>query len=127
MAEPRYARFEPQTLSFPDELSANNNREWFKENKTRYEEQVLDVALRFIHSTHDPLHDIAPHFVAQATRISGLLMRAYRSGAGVHWGWHVAPRIESAARDSRENCSEAGRPAHAFPMQVCWCAVLANC
>ena len=78
MAEPRYAKFEPQTLSFLDDLCANNNREWFKENKSRYEEQVLDVALRFIQSMHDPLYDIAPHFVAQATRIGGSLMRVYR-------------------------------------------------
>ena len=78
MAKPRYARFEPETLKFLEELAANNNREWFKENKSRYEEQVLDVALRFIDSMHDPLHDIAPHFVAQATRVGGSLMRVYR-------------------------------------------------
>lgn len=78
MPAPRYARFDPATLTFLEELSANNNREWFKENKARYEEQVLDVALKFIQSMHDPLHDIAPHFVAQATRMGGSLMRVYR-------------------------------------------------
>ena len=78
MAAARYARFEPATIRFLEELAANNNREWFKENKSRYEEQVLDVALRFIDSMHDPLHDIAPHFVAQATRVGGSLMRVYR-------------------------------------------------
>ena len=74
----RYATFPPETLRFLEQLAANNNRDWFKENKTRYEEQVLDVALRFIQSMHDPLHDIAPHFVAQATRVGGSLMRVYR-------------------------------------------------
>lgn len=78
MAKSRYASFEPETLKFLNELAANNNREWFKENKSRYEEQVLDVALRFIDSMHDPLRDIAPHFVAQATRVGGSLMRVYR-------------------------------------------------
>lgn len=78
MSVPRYAKFDPQTLAFLDELAANNNREWFKENKSRYEEQVLDVALRFIQSMHDPLYEIAPHFVAQPTRIGGSLMRVYR-------------------------------------------------
>jgi len=78
MSAPRYARFEPSTLAFLDQLAANNNREWFKENKSRYEEQVLDVALRFIQSMQDPLHGIAPHFVAQPTRIGGSLMRVYR-------------------------------------------------
>lgn len=78
MPAPRYAKFELETLAFLDELLVNNNREWFKENKTRYEEQVLDVALRFIQSMQDPLAVIAPHFVAQATRIGGSLMRVYR-------------------------------------------------
>ncbi len=78
MSVPRYAKFEPHTISFLEELSANNNREWFKENKSRYEEQVLDVALRFIQSMQDPLAEIAPHFVAHATRVGGSLMRVYR-------------------------------------------------
>ena len=78
MSVPRYAKFEPETLAFLDELSANNNREWFKENKSRYEEQVLDIALRFIQSMQDPLADMAPHFVAQPTRVGGSLMRVYR-------------------------------------------------
>jgi uncharacterized protein (TIGR02453 family) len=75
---PRYARFVPETLAFLEALAANNNREWFKDNKSRYEEQVLDVALRFIQSMQDPLADIAPHFVATPTRVNGSLMRVYR-------------------------------------------------
>ena len=78
MAAPRYARFDVATVRFLEELAANNNRDWFKGNKSRYEEQVLDVALRFIQSMQDPLHEMAPHFVAQATRMGGSLMRVYR-------------------------------------------------
>lgn len=78
MSVPRYAKFEPETLKFLEELAANNEREWFKANKSRYEEQVLDVALRFIQSMQEPLHEMAPHFVAQATRMGGSLMRVYR-------------------------------------------------
>ena len=78
MAASRYAGFDEDTLKFLRELSKNNNREWFKANKSRYEEQVLDVALRFIMSMQDPLTEIAPRFVAQATRVGGSLMRVYR-------------------------------------------------
>jgi uncharacterized protein (TIGR02453 family) len=78
VSAPRYARFGAETIQFLEQLAANNNREWFKENKTRYEEQVLDVALRFIQSMQDPLHEMAPHFVAQPTRMGGSLMRVYR-------------------------------------------------
>ncbi|MEM7432469.1 MAG: DUF2461 domain-containing protein [Pseudomonadota bacterium] len=78
MGKTRYTGFEPETLQFLTELAANNDREWFKANKSRYDEQVLDVALRFIDSMQDPLDEIAPHFVAQATRMGGSLMRVYR-------------------------------------------------
>ena len=78
MAAGRYAGFNAETVAFLEELSRNNNREWFKENKSRYEELVLDVALRFIQSMQDPLAEISPHFVAQATRMGGSLMRVYR-------------------------------------------------
>lgn len=78
MVASRYASFDPETIRFLEELAANNNREWFKEHKARYEEDVLDVALRFIQSMQDPLADIAPHFVAMPTRMGGSLMRVYR-------------------------------------------------
>jgi uncharacterized protein (TIGR02453 family) len=78
MAASRYSTFEPATLKFLGELKANNNREWFSANKTRYEQDVLDVALRFIQSMQDPLEDIAPHFTAVPKRLGGSLMRVYR-------------------------------------------------
>jgi uncharacterized protein (TIGR02453 family) len=78
MAQSRYVAFEKETLGFLEELADNNNREWFAANKPRYEEHVLDVALRFIQSMQEPLNEIAPHFVAQPTRVGGSLMRVYR-------------------------------------------------
>jgi uncharacterized protein (TIGR02453 family) len=78
MATPRNARFAPDTVKFLAELSANNSREWFNANKSRYEEHVLDAALRFIASMQKPLADIAPHFVALPMRVGGSLMRIYR-------------------------------------------------
>ncbi len=78
MAASRYAGFRPETLKFLKELKKNNNRDWFNENKPRYEEQVLDVALHFIQSMQDPLKDIAPHFTAIPNRMGGSLMRVYR-------------------------------------------------
>ena len=78
MSASRYVGFTPATITFLEQLSSNNNRDWFNANKTRYEEQVLDVALRFIQSMQDPLAEIAPHFVATPTRVNGSLMRVYR-------------------------------------------------
>lgn len=78
VAGPRYASFKPSTIKFLKQLKANNNRDWFNENKRRYEEEVLDVALNFIQSMHDPLLEIAPHFTAIPKRMGGSLMRVYR-------------------------------------------------
>lgn len=74
----RYASFTRQTLTFLEQLSRNNDREWFNEHKPRYERDVLDVSLRFIASMQDPLAEIAPHFEAIPERQGGSLMRIYR-------------------------------------------------
>ncbi len=78
MTATRYAIFKPETIKFLRELKKNNNRAWFSENKPRYEEDVLDVALNFIQSMHDPLNAFAPHFTAIPKRMGGSLMRVYR-------------------------------------------------
>lgn len=78
MVTPRYVGFKPETLKFLRDLKKNNNRDWFNENKPRYEEQILDVALHFIQSMQGPLKEIAPHFTAVPKRIGGSLMRVYR-------------------------------------------------
>lgn len=74
----RYAAFKPETIRFLEELSRNNNREWFNEHKPRYENDVLDVALTFIQSMQEPLEGFAPHFTAIPKRMGGSLMRVYR-------------------------------------------------
>lgn len=78
MAASRYVAFRPETIAFLRELKANNNRDWFTEHKSRYEADVLDVALDFIQSMHDPLQSIAPRFTAIPKRMGGSLMRVYR-------------------------------------------------
>ena len=75
---PRYVGFDRTSIDFLEQLAANNDREWFAQNKARYEEQVLDVALRFIQSMQEPLAQIAPHFTAIPQRVGGSLMRVYR-------------------------------------------------
>ncbi len=94
MASGRYAGFKPETLEFLRELKKNNNRDWFKENKSRYEEQVLDVALHFIQSMQDPLREITPHFTAIPKRMGGSLTRPPRGFDEEH------PMIEDIKRKS---------------------------
>ncbi len=66
-------------LDFMVELAENNNREWFAENKKRYEALVKDPALAFISDFEGPLQSqVSPHFVAVAKAQGGSLFRIYR-------------------------------------------------
>lgn len=70
--------FTPKTLKFLKELEANNNREWFQDNKTRYETEVMEPAFAFISEIGGALPKISKHFVAIPKRTGGSLMRVYR-------------------------------------------------
>jgi len=75
MAE-RY--FTPSLFKFLKELEANNKREWFNDNKARYEEHVKDPALRFIADFGPHLKKISPHFRADPRANGGSMFRIYR-------------------------------------------------
>lgn len=70
--------FKPLTVSFLQELSDNNNRNWFSQNKHRYEKDVLTPALDYISAMSEPLAKISSNFTAIPKRIGGSLMRIYR-------------------------------------------------
>lgn len=75
---PRFTGFPPATLKFLQDLESNNNREWFQDNKPRYEQVVLEPALDFIATMGPKLQAISEHFVAMPKRVGGSLMRVYR-------------------------------------------------
>ena len=70
--------FSKELLKFLKQLSQHNDRDWFQENKPRYEEHFMETALSFIRAMEKPLHKISPHFQAIAKRSGGSLMRIYR-------------------------------------------------
>ena len=70
--------FTRATFTFLTELSRNNNREWFNDNKQRYEESVRGPALAFIADIAPELQLIAPRFLATPKKLGGSLMRVYR-------------------------------------------------
>ena len=70
--------FEPSLIKFLKQLEKNNKREWFQENKHRYESDVLAPALDFIDAMEGPLKKVSPHFRAIPKRMGGSLMRVYR-------------------------------------------------
>ena len=70
--------FTQATFRFLKDLEVNNNREWFNENKARYDNAFKEPALDFIEDFAAPLAKISKHFVADPSLQGGSLFRIYR-------------------------------------------------
>jgi len=70
--------FSPKTFDFLQKLSVNNNRPWFNERKTLYEEAVRSPALAFIEAMEPNIKSLSPSFTVVAKKTGGSLMRIYR-------------------------------------------------
>lgn len=75
---PTFKGFPGETLKFLKELEANNNREWFNDNKQRYETLIREPALDFIATMGPEIERISPHFSAIPKKVGGSLMRVHR-------------------------------------------------
>lgn len=71
--------FSPKMFQFCEELSRNNNREWFQRNKSRYEHEVREPTLRFIADFAPRLRKISRYYVADPSPTGGSMMRIYRN------------------------------------------------
>ena len=71
-------QFTPDLFRFLSDLEANNDRDWFSENKDRYIEAVQEPALQFINEFGPRLAKISPHFRADSRVQGGSLFRIYR-------------------------------------------------
>ncbi len=70
--------FPKDTFRFLKNLSENNDRDWFAENRAWYESAYLMPSLAFIEAMEKPLSKVAPMLVAQARKSGGSLMRIYK-------------------------------------------------
>jgi uncharacterized protein (TIGR02453 family) len=70
--------FTKATFNFLEEIAANNDREWFKANESRYESDVREPALEFIAAMAPLLGEFAPNFRAEPRKVGGSLMRQFR-------------------------------------------------
>ena len=99
--------FTPELFEFLLELRANNDRDWFGENKARYERHVKEPLLAFIEDFEPLLHSISEHFVADTRANGGSMFRIYRD---VRFSKDKSPYKTHAAAQFRH---EAGRSVHA--------------
>jgi len=68
----------PELFSFLRELRENNDRDWFNDNKKRYEQQLKEPLLDLIADFAPLLAQISPHFRAVPKANGGSLFRIYR-------------------------------------------------
>lgn len=70
--------FGPDLFRFLKDLEANNDRDWFEENRERFEAQARRPALRFITDFGPLLVKVSPHFRADPRPQGGSLFRIHR-------------------------------------------------
>lgn len=93
-------------FDFLRDLRENNNRDWFKANQSRYEQDVKAPLLRLITEFSAPLQTISPHFLA-IPKVGGSLFRIHRD---VRFSKDKRPYKEAAAVHFRH---AAGKDVHA--------------
>jgi len=89
------------------ELQLHNNRDWFQENKERYEEEVRGPLLRLIEDFQEPLKGISPYYLAIPRKSGGSLFRINRD---VRFGRDKSPYKTNAGIHFRH---QAGKDVHA--------------
>src|SRR5712691_6539083 len=58
--------FTPEFFAFFSDLAKNNNKEWFTNNKERYEKAVQEPSLQFIRDAGSRLQKVSSYIVADA-------------------------------------------------------------
>ena len=99
--------FPADAFCFFEELSRNNNREWFAANKDRYKQSVVEPMCRFIEAMDTRLARVSDCFVADPRPHGGSMFRIYRD---VRFSADKRPYKEHAACHFRHM---AGKDAHA--------------
>ncbi len=78
MTEEHFDHFDPSLYDFLEAIKANNDREWFNDNKDLYESTVREPARAFIRAMRPMIASLSPYFLADDRKSGGSLMRIYR-------------------------------------------------
>ena len=99
--------FGPELFDFLRDLRENNDRDWFKANKARYEHDVKEPLLGFISDFGPRIAKVSPHIRADPRPTGGSLFRIYRD---VRFSKNKAPYKVHAAAQFRH---KGGKDVHA--------------
>jgi uncharacterized protein (TIGR02453 family) len=94
------------------DLSKNNNRDWFNANKDRYLESIVEPVQTFINAMQPRLEKISPYYVADSRRNGGSMFRIYRD---TRFSKNKDPYKQNVGCQFRH---EAGKDAHAAGFYV---------
>ena len=97
----------PALFEFLSDLKDNNNRDWFKKNKDRYDKVVKEPLLAFIADFGEQVPVISPHIIAVPRVNGGSMFRIYRD---VRFSKDKTPYKTAAAVQFRH---ERGKDVHA--------------
>ncbi len=70
--------FDKSLFRFLKELKENNNREWFQDNKDRYQREVREPVTRFVADFSPRLKKISAHYIADPRPVGGSVLRQNR-------------------------------------------------
>ena len=74
---PEFKGFHEETLKFLVELKLNNRKEWFDENRKRYDRYIMEPSRAFVNSIGERLREISPDLMAEP-RVNKSLFRLNR-------------------------------------------------
>lgn len=78
MTNESFAGFPADFFKFLTDLASNNNRDWFNDNKSRYQASVVEPMGQFIEAMAPRLGAISAHFIADPRPHGGSMFRIYR-------------------------------------------------
>ena len=103
----KFQGYPPDALKFLRALKKNNDRDWFKANKSRYESAIVAPSLQFIADMGQELPRISALFQAVPRKSGGSMMRIYRdtrfskdktpykTNIGIHFRHQVGKDVHS--------------------------------
>lgn len=97
----------PALFHFLRDLKENNNRDWFNDNKQRYEQDLKEPLLDLIADFAPMLSQLSPHYLAIPKASGGSLFRIYRD---VRFSKNKAPYKTAAGIHFRH---KLGKDVHA--------------
>jgi len=103
----KFTGFDQDFWQFFSQLKQNNNRDWFADNKARYQDKVVAPISAFIAAIGPGLKQISPHYNADPRPNKGSMFRIYRD---VRFSKDKRPYKEHAAAQFRHRM---GRDVHA--------------